>query len=377
MSTPTRADDVSLPAPQGPHAIGYWQAVLRTSRLDRLPSHSDEARTLLLEAWYPAAPMPATASNSKPYVSAAVGAAIAEDLKFKPGFEHEVTTHAFPGAPPASGRFPVIVFSHGLSWPVALYQTLTEDLASRGFVVIGINHSHDASRIELPDGRLLDLWQIPGFDDPLKQDLVLAEHLDIWLQDIEDVLCLIRTWAAPTSNAPLSTHIDVERIGLTGHSYGGSAVARIGARKELGISAVAAMEGQLRQVSGPSLEVGVPFMHLIGEYNRLELEGHAYLPSTAAPVYQVVIRGAGHAKFSDVIYLYKATTAGPDWIERHRHETEPERVLNVTCDYLSAFFDRYLRGKDSSLLHPVSYADRVAGPRPGGYPEAELTIDVK
>jgi len=94
-------------------------------------------------------------------------------------------------------------------------------------------------------------------------------------------------------------------------------------------------------------------------------------------VYQVVIEGTGHAYFSDLIYLYRHH-ADADWKQRHRYETDPGRVLQITRDYLVAFFGRYLQGTDSGvLLRPVGLKDRLAGPRTAGYPEVDLSIAVE
>jgi len=127
---------------------------------------------------------------------------------------------------------------------------------------------------------------------------------------------------------------------------------------------------------GEARRVGAPFLHLIGGYNRLELEGSYYAPSQNAPVFQVIVNGTGHAYFADLIYLYK-NYADEDWLTRHRYETEPVRVIQITRDYLAAFFGYYLKDEPRGvLLSPISYAAKAANPRKGGYPEVEVAIFV-
>ena len=112
------------------------------------------------------------------------------------------------------------------------------------------------------------------------------------------------------------------------------------------------------------MDVHHPLLHLIGGYNRLELEGDAYRPSEGNPVYQVVINGTGHAYFSDLIYIYRHY-ADAEWQRRHRFETEPHRVIQITRDYLSAFFGRYLGGEaDNVLLAPKKIEPSTSGLRP-------------
>jgi predicted dienelactone hydrolase len=46
------------------------------------------------------------------------------------------------------------VFSHGLTGTFTDYTFLFEDLASRGYVVASVDHTYDASAVDLGDGRI-------------------------------------------------------------------------------------------------------------------------------------------------------------------------------------------------------------------------------
>ncbi len=350
-----------LPRPEGTRAVGYWRSTL--------PVGGDN-RTLLLEVWYPADA--AGTPSVKPYTSPPIAGALGAQLDLRSGWEKSVATHAVENAPPLAGTHPVVVFSHGLSWPVTLYQTFTEDLASRGYVVIGVNHPGGAT-IDYGDDRVLAVSPVaPGASDSART-VALARLAAAWALDICAVLAQLPAWANGTST-PLAGHLDIARTALMGHSLGASASALLTADKR--VRAVIALEGVLRDTAQSSLVVAAPFLHLIGGYNRLELENRNYLPSAGAPVYQVIVMGTGHAYFSDLMAIYKST-ADSAWLARHRYEVEPLRVIQITRDYAAAFLARYLFDQDSHLLHPVSYADRVEGPRSGGYTEVDMTIDVK
>jgi hypothetical protein len=39
--------------------------------------------------------------------------------------------------------FALIVFSHGLSWPDILHQSLVDHIAIRGYIVVVVTHPHD------------------------------------------------------------------------------------------------------------------------------------------------------------------------------------------------------------------------------------------
>ncbi len=46
----------------------------------------------------------------------------------------------------------MVLFSPGFGTERQLYTGLTEDLASHGFVVVAIDHPHDANIVTFPDG---------------------------------------------------------------------------------------------------------------------------------------------------------------------------------------------------------------------------------
>lgn len=364
------AAEVELPRPEGPHPVGYTTRVLPTSQPDELSAAAGDTRTLLLEIWFPAVRVGAP----KPFSGAAVASALAEDFPFPAGFERGVSTGAHLDAVAAVGRHPVVVFSHGLSWPVALYQSLLAELASHGYVVIGVNHPHGTFVDYGGERGVLDRSAWPRIDDEALRQEHLGRHVAVWRLDLENVLAALPRWQEEAAASPVAGHLDLDRVGLLGHSYGGTAVGGLTAHPR--VDAVVAMEGRVRPDEAAPVTVESPFLHLIGGYNRLELEGDAYLPSAGAPVYQAVVEGTGHAYFSDLLELYRHW-ADADWHRRHRYEVAPARVLQIASDYLVAFFDRYLRGVPASvLLVPRSLADRVAGPSRGGYPEVDLTVRV-
>ena len=95
-----------------------------------------------------------------------------------------VRTHAFEDAPLAVGRkrWPVVLFSHGMSWPVDNYQSLLEDLASRGFVVVAVEHTYAAELTEFPDGRTFPfaLWSGPWKSKQARARALLSICRDGW-----------------------------------------------------------------------------------------------------------------------------------------------------------------------------------------------------
>lgn len=369
----TAQADFALPAPGGPYSIGAWSGALQTAAADELTAAPGDRRRLGLTVWYPAV----RAGEARPWASPAMGAALARQFPFPEGFERSVTGHATEAPPAAEGPLPVIVFSPGLSFPPVLYQSLFERLASHGYVVVAVGHPHGVALVEYPDGTSITMEDWPSIDDEAEREAFLARYAAVWQADLEAVLDWVEA-GAPSS--PVAAHVDTDRIAAMGHSYGGTAVGRLSADPR--VDATVLLEGAVRDPADENsrghLVVTAPLMHIIGGYNRLEHEGAQYRPGPDAPVYQVVINGTGHAQLSDLIYLY-SHYADAAWHERHRYETDPERVLQIISDHALAFFARYLNDseEDAVLLRPKSYADRVADPGRAGYPETELSITVQ
>lgn len=63
------------------------------------------------------------------------------------------------GGAPGRGRpsrqwLPVVLYSPGVGDPRSFGSTLCDELASRGYAVVTIDHTYEAPAVEFPDGRL-------------------------------------------------------------------------------------------------------------------------------------------------------------------------------------------------------------------------------
>lgn len=224
-----------LPAPAGPYPVG-----MRTVHLTD-PSRTDPwvggVRELMLTVLYPArsvhgfsrAPQ-LTPAEAREF--AGLAPHIHPGLP-QPGMVDwgSVLTHGHVGAPPLPGRRPVLMYSPGGGDSRTLGTTLAEDLASHGRVVVLVDHPGDASQVELPTGvRTTVLFGPP---DPA----TFRTMVDTRIADLRLVLDRL-------SDLPLAPVMDSRRIGLYGHSAGGTA-AVYAARDDRRVGAVANLEGYL------------------------------------------------------------------------------------------------------------------------------------
>jgi Platelet-activating factor acetylhydrolase, isoform II len=96
-------------------------------------------RALKVEVWYPAT-IPPGKKESTTYISAMPGRS--ENGGSGPGRTFEIKGKALRDAPPLRGsRFPLVIVSHGYPGSRTFLTYLTENLASKGYVVAAIDHT--------------------------------------------------------------------------------------------------------------------------------------------------------------------------------------------------------------------------------------------
>jgi predicted dienelactone hydrolase len=151
-------------------------------------------RRLTLEVWYPAS-LPASVAQHGTY------RALVRDGKTT------VTLHgrAVRDAAPAAGPFPLVILSHGHPGSRYLMSHLGENLASKGYVVVSIDHTDSTYEGE-------PLFASTLYHRPFDQLFVLNE---------------VARLSAPGSGSFLSGRVDVLRTGIVGYSMGGYGVVNV------------------------------------------------------------------------------------------------------------------------------------------------------
>jgi dienelactone hydrolase len=151
-----------LPAPSGPYAVGTVAHALERQA-------GTEKRPLFLKIWYPARQSPGDAEGlwSDLQDIADIPWGMRKGLAYASG----IRTHSQPGAPyaVAAGQARVVIYNHSfVSW-ASENSLLTEDLASRGYVVVAIRH-----RGQMEEYRTLD----SGIEKTARmRDLALQKQL--------------------------------------------------------------------------------------------------------------------------------------------------------------------------------------------------------
>jgi dienelactone hydrolase len=114
--------------------------------------------------------------------------------------------------------FPLILFSHGyLGVAPDDYSLILEDIASHGYLVAAITHTSFASTTTFADGQviLMDESKLP-----LNFERMCADQT-IWTADAECVINYLERAVVDSTNLLYGIY-DSKKIGICGHSFGGS-----------------------------------------------------------------------------------------------------------------------------------------------------------
>ncbi|GGV46135.1 lipase [Kitasatospora herbaricolor] len=377
----------ALPVPTGPFAVGTTSLRLADpGRPD--PWHPDRTRELMISLWYPATGTPSPrAPQMAPLAAAHFGTprgAGTFNYGLPPGRTNwsATRTHARQDAPAlrAGGPRPVLLYSAGLGDPRTWNTGLVEDLASRGYVVVTVDHTYEASEVEFPGGRLAEsvFPDLAGLQDPAAIDAVLRKAVQARVDDVRLVLDRLTALHAggdrPVGSADgavpggLAGVLDLGRVGMVGHSAGGFTAAQAihdDPRIKAGVNLDGTMEFPLPDSTGSPFGTAVqdgldvPFL-LMGTDNpdsgshQQQPSWQAFWQHTRGWHADVTLTGSRHGSYTDaeslLPQLARQDAAPAATVADDIGTVRPERAVAATRAYVASFFDRWLRGRDDHLL---------------------------
>lgn len=335
----------ALPKPTGPYEAG--EAVLHLvdrSRLDPwVPSAGP--RQLMVSMFYPAHQ---GAGQPAPYMAAGEAQGFV-DLRIPPGYGitaadvEGVRTFAFTGARPAPGRFPLVVLSPGLENPRATLTSLATELASHGYVVALVGHTYEDSGETFPDGTTSPCLFCGDTHAGTPDQVTAGRAKDVSF--VIDQLTRGHAW-------DLARMIDKKAVGMAGHSIGGAAAAEAMLADPRILSGVD-MDGTFFPPVPPSGIGHRPFLMLAHPQDPALGPDPTWTQTWAdLDGYKrwLTLAGANHASFTDITVL--ADELGiplPGSLSGLRGS-------EITRAYVTAFFDKTLKGRCEPLLDGPSSA---------------------
>ncbi|TVQ96020.1 MAG: hypothetical protein EA398_16495 [Deltaproteobacteria bacterium] len=338
LDDPTGIPDL---AAAGPWAVGH-----RTLR-----AQVAEERQLAVEVWYPAA----SAEGSRTALSAmeadARAGALAALLADAPEDCLRNTLGAVRGTRVASGRFPVVLYSHChvcTRWSGA---AMAERLASHGVVVLAPDHEGNT------------LW------DQLEENAasVGEAFLRVRADDLHALLAILRGQADSTQRLlddpaeldDLLTAMDPERMATLGHSFG-AATAGLVLQEDPELRGAFAVAAPMENPLTPGVRMAdlgerpVGFL-LAVEDNSITTFGNTFLRDNAAsalgPSVLVEVDDLGHWGMSDIVSLLPMFEPGCGDGRRMTNRRDftylpPDAGRDIAATAVAAFLVPLLTGAD-------------------------------
>jgi dienelactone hydrolase len=318
----------ALPAPTGLFPVGVQEFHLVDDRRD--PWAPDRDRELMVSAWYPAlAPIGRPDSYATPRESALILSSLGL-TDVAPEALSTIRTHAYIDAPGWGYPLPTVVLSPGFTMPRSSLTGLAEELASRGYLVVGIDHTYESAAVTFPDGRITECRACQGRPDGAAVSLDRAQDVSFVLDELAGRL-----------------PIDSTRIAMGGHSAGGF-TAPFALAEDTRIRAGFNLDGTFpappygRAVDRPFLMMGAPHHAPDGKYG-----------AKWATIYDAFdgwkrwlsVEGTSHSSFTD--YAPIATALG---IEVPETTIDGNRAMDLTRRYVAAFLDNQLRNIPQPIL---------------------------
>ena len=368
---PPSAPGIDAPqlAALGPDKVGFRSLILvNKAQPDLLASDPKTGavplhdRRLVVDLWYPA-----TSRARAPHMT--YRASLFGETP-QPPVSFSQAGIAVRDAPPTGSAHPLVIVSHGYSNAPAVMTWLTENLASKGYVVAAIHHEDPNPYVVSADRRAA-----PNYNRP---------------RDIAFVAAQLR--------ASLGTQIDPQRVALIGYSQGGYGVLTAGGArldpessimtqeaggwlktiaqgtagaaqiKVPGVRAIVALApggGGEQSVWGKDGLAGItaPLLLIAGDADPVVGYDHAAKAFFAGTVgtdrYLLTYRMAGHSiALNPVPREMRGSVWDIDWFEDPIWRQD--RINAINLHFITAFLAVNLRGEADRLAYlnvPVETSD--------------------
>ncbi|MFI9506259.1 alpha/beta hydrolase family protein [Nocardia sp. NPDC052566] len=353
-----------LPKPTGPYPVGTqtfrW---VDQQRPETATDSADDRRNVVVQAWYPADP--SASGDGSAYIDGL--GHLPRQVSALPSFlmrgYGDIATHARRAVPVNTdrARWPVVLFSPGYGAPRAFYTGLIADLASRGVIVLAVDHPYEVAVTELADGTIATPIERFLDDDP-DGDRYMNGRLDTRVADLRFVLDqLERPGSLGTG---LSGRLDTDHVAAIGHSFGGAA-ATTALATDPRLRAAADIDGTLYGTV-PRQSLTKPFLLLESDHAETKHSQiyndriRSLLEHLGAGGYRYEILRANHFSFTDVP-RYLATPGRFLLAHAIGGSRGPRETQRATNDILMAFLQQPLGGAAADVPAAARHYPDVRG----------------
>lgn len=363
----------SMPEPTGSYAIGtIAQHLTDESRAEKSSADLNVKRELMVNVWYPV-DKDTTKGKSVEHYPSELGEAIS--LVFgipKQLFSHvtQIPTHVVDGAvlSATEANYPVLLFSPGIRSTRFQSMTAIEELVSHGYIVVGIDHPYTSAKVVFPDGRAIFYEPEPSFPTSAGFYENNVKNVGIRVADAQFVLDTLTQWNTKDPNGLFQGKLDLDHVGIFGHSYGAATATEALAQDKRFKAGVSLEGGFWGDVAHTGLQQ--PFMYIMSGgtaksldpsntkkdkvfYEEFAPDLKSVMTKSTNDTYYLTVDHLFHQSFTDIALISPSLFA---------KDIDPVHNIDITRSYVRAFFDEYVRGEHSPLLEGPS----------SEYPEVEF-----
>ena len=168
----------------------------------------------------------------------------------------------------------------------------------------------------------------------------VRDMVERWADDLVDVSKQLDSW---NQSDLFKGKLDLERVGVFGHSRGGGAAGEALLRKSR-IKAGANLDGvQWGQIADTAFQK--PFLFLSADWpaEHQDLNAHAYVNKSKDVFYEGMIRQSGHPNFMDIPYMI------PFQAISQAGSIDPDQAIEISGKVVARFFDKHLKMADVDM----------------------------
>ncbi len=296
-----------LPAPTGSFSVGTrvfnWED---NNREEWFTEKDGDFRKVVVQVWYPTEEV---SGETAPYLDFAQDRVrpISEQVELPPFMiKHiqDVNSNSYLNSALKSSAesYPLVIFSHGLGGMRMQNTIQMEELASKGFIALAMDHAFDANVTIFNDGSSADYRSaIVGEVTPDEFWEIRLPQINTRVADVSFVLDHIQE--IQDKDDGFWSKIDLGRVGIMGHSFGGG-TAIVASSRDTRFDACIALDGWLVPIEQSIIKNGlkVPFLfmgqtHWTNPVNYENLD--TLIAASTASAEKLILDGTKHFDYSD------------------------------------------------------------------------------
>ncbi len=372
-----------LPKPVGKYIVGITQLdFVDRSRKKVFPFEEEDAfREIPVKIFYPA-------ENNENKNSASYSSVEVLEVLNRTTFglfsknAAKVKTNCYENVPIllTEDRHPVIIFNHGYCTYTMQNTILCSDLASSGYIVVSVGRPYEASGVQYLDGRIIKMPKTTQknlrsirslkalqiyfkastkeyYSDSkameaseylfLKLAKNLTDNVKIWVEDNLFVADRLSDLNEGKIESIFKNKLKLDLgIGITGHSYGGTAAGQTCFKDKRFVAGINIDGGTF----GDYLyqDIKTPFM-LLGTDLMKNISRTTYIYNTE-DTYMVILDNTGHWGYCDALFISRQANLTNLIGKREKYQ-----FREIVTNYHLKFFEKYLLGNREIELEDIKY----------------------